>query len=584
MRVGDDGACLRLRICPDAGSGGTDRSTQDASRSFPARAESRRERPLRPPAPAASRPASRARSSPSTTNRTGPATSTTSASAPSWSADCAASRRGDRHRPASGSQAASAVGAGEGQQRRAAVGALEQHGRHVAGLVVGEPGSSYSTSPSTATTGTSSRASWSAASAAPGLGVRRRRRQAASDAGQRGVGRAVVAGEPGVGDRCARAGLVRPERVVAVAIAARDPSRGRCGTSGGVDEHAWAALAAEPHRARRRSGPGSPSAAGVSPPACAALGFTLLPLAAYLTKTLQMFTEIAGAVTDWASQPGLQPGRVAGRRRWPALGVVLFVVSRLACARASSRAAGRRARPAAPRERCSRAAATRRPSRPTTTTSMAEIEAHPAQARHRPEPTPTFVDRNRLWSRLDAAVATLREPAADARVRRRPRRVRRQRRRPGAPGRRQADPGRLEVAARPGADRAGARPRRASPGVLGLHAARGAVAARAGHQRRHRGRLPDRRPAAPCAELVASPSAAAAITLMVDDVAHLDVVDSVRASPAVPVRRRASTSTPGCRSAGSTSARSAPRCYDTAASSRWRARSSDRDGSGSSAR
>ncbi len=38
------------------------------------------------------------------------------------------------------------------------------------------------------------------------------------------------------------------------------------------------------------------------------------------------------------------------------------------------------------------------------------------------------------------------------------------------------------------------------------------------------------------AELVASPSAAAAITLMVDDVAHLDVVDSVRSSKAVPVR------------------------------------------------
>ncbi len=37
-------------------------------------------------------------------------------------------------------------------------------------------------------------------------------------------------------------------------------------------------------------------------------------------------------------------------------------------------------------------------------------------------------------------------------------------------------------------------------------------------------------------ELVASPGAAAAITLMVDDVAHLDVVDSVRRSLAVPVR------------------------------------------------
>jgi D-serine deaminase-like pyridoxal phosphate-dependent protein len=38
------------------------------------------------------------------------------------------------------------------------------------------------------------------------------------------------------------------------------------------------------------------------------------------------------------------------------------------------------------------------------------------------------------------------------------------------------------------------------------------------------------------AELVASPSAAAAITLMVDDPAHLDLVDSVRFSPTVPVR------------------------------------------------
>jgi D-serine deaminase-like pyridoxal phosphate-dependent protein len=38
------------------------------------------------------------------------------------------------------------------------------------------------------------------------------------------------------------------------------------------------------------------------------------------------------------------------------------------------------------------------------------------------------------------------------------------------------------------------------------------------------------------ARLVGSPSAAAHVTLMIDDVAHLDVVDSVRASLAVPVR------------------------------------------------
>jgi D-serine deaminase-like pyridoxal phosphate-dependent protein len=36
--------------------------------------------------------------------------------------------------------------------------------------------------------------------------------------------------------------------------------------------------------------------------------------------------------------------------------------------------------------------------------------------------------------------------------------------------------------------------------------------------------------------LTSSPSAAAAITLMVDDPAHLDVVDSTRSSPAVPIR------------------------------------------------
>ena len=38
------------------------------------------------------------------------------------------------------------------------------------------------------------------------------------------------------------------------------------------------------------------------------------------------------------------------------------------------------------------------------------------------------------------------------------------------------------------------------------------------------------------ADLVGSPSAATHITLMVDDRAHLDLVDSVRASLAVPIR------------------------------------------------
>lgn len=37
------------------------------------------------------------------------------------------------------------------------------------------------------------------------------------------------------------------------------------------------------------------------------LGFTLLPLAAYLTKTLQMFTGIAGEIGDWASNVAWSP-------------------------------------------------------------------------------------------------------------------------------------------------------------------------------------------------------------------------------------------------------------------------------------
>jgi hypothetical protein len=38
-----------------------------------------------------------------------------------------------------------------------------------------------------------------------------------------------------------------------------------------------------------------------------ALGFTLLPLAAYLTKTLQMFTGIAQEIGDWATHLVFSP-------------------------------------------------------------------------------------------------------------------------------------------------------------------------------------------------------------------------------------------------------------------------------------
>jgi len=63
-----------------------------------------------------------------------------------------------------------------------------------------------------------------------------------------------------------------------------------------------------------------------------ALAFTLLPLAAYLTRTLRMFTRIGQAVADWATSLVLNPMvwsgiAVAG------LSVVLFVVSGMIRAR-----------------------------------------------------------------------------------------------------------------------------------------------------------------------------------------------------------------------------------------------------------
>jgi hypothetical protein len=57
-----------------------------------------------------------------------------------------------------------------------------------------------------------------------------------------------------------------------------------------------------------------------------ALGFTLLPAAAWLTGTLEMVVEIAGSVTDWATS------LVFDVRTWVGVGlaglaVVLYVIS-----------------------------------------------------------------------------------------------------------------------------------------------------------------------------------------------------------------------------------------------------------------
>ena len=108
--------------------------------------------------------------------------------------------------------------------------------------------------------------------------------------------------------------------------------------------------------------------------------FTLLPIAAYLTRTLRMFTRIAEAVADWATSLVFNPSVWIGIVL-AGVSVALFVVVRASCGRAARepragpqaapRRAGRGARaagePAAP------PAAAR--GEPAIDDDMAEIEA-----------------------------------------------------------------------------------------------------------------------------------------------------------------------------------------------------------------
>lgn len=92
-----------------------------------------------------------------------------------------------------------------------------------------------------------------------------------------------------------------------------------------MDEATWAALAATltvlglvwTWLSFRRRG---------LPAGMRALGFTLLPVAAWLTGTLEMFTEITGSVTDWATGLVLNPITWTGIGL-ACLGVVLILVS-----------------------------------------------------------------------------------------------------------------------------------------------------------------------------------------------------------------------------------------------------------------
>ncbi|CAA9390672.1 MAG: hypothetical protein AVDCRST_MAG60-1512 [uncultured Nocardioides sp.] len=92
-----------------------------------------------------------------------------------------------------------------------------------------------------------------------------------------------------------------------------------------MDEATWAALAATltllglvwTYVSFRRRG---------AIAAMRALGFTTLPVAAWLTGTLEMFTEIAGSVTDWATSLVFNPITWTGIGLG-GFGIVLIVIA-----------------------------------------------------------------------------------------------------------------------------------------------------------------------------------------------------------------------------------------------------------------
>jgi hypothetical protein len=101
-----------------------------------------------------------------------------------------------------------------------------------------------------------------------------------------------------------------------------------------------------------------------------ALGFTLLPLAAYLTRTLQMFTEIVQEIGSWAGHLVLSPTVWLGFLLGGA-GIVLIVVSGMVRARQLGKA------PDAPAKELPSGDRRRSGAEPaiSTDSEMAEIEA-----------------------------------------------------------------------------------------------------------------------------------------------------------------------------------------------------------------
>lgn len=105
-----------------------------------------------------------------------------------------------------------------------------------------------------------------------------------------------------------------------------------------------------------------------------ALGFTLLPLAAYLTRTLQMFTRVVDAVTDWATHlvfsPAVWLGVVLG-----GVGITLIVASGMMRARQLGKADPTSATAGSPRPLPSGRGRRSEPVVTDTDPEMAEIEA-----------------------------------------------------------------------------------------------------------------------------------------------------------------------------------------------------------------
>lgn len=99
--------------------------------------------------------------------------------------------------------------------------------------------------------------------------------------------------------------------------------------------------------------------------------FTLLPAAAWLTGTLEMFTEIAGSVADWATHLVFSPIVWAGIGL-AGLSVVLFFVAGMLRGRETPRAR-KGAAEGAPRAPLPRGRAPRQ--EPVVDDEMAEIEA-----------------------------------------------------------------------------------------------------------------------------------------------------------------------------------------------------------------